>query len=168
MSIPPIMIQFFLSLDEQGGIKGKGVANLSGFYNTRMKSYMKLRSQEEQKRFLENYLEKGHNKFKLGDFKVSDIYNREDNFVISYDFSLEDYVSKNEDELYVNLTLDKEYMDEDISIKRKIPYEVDFKSKSNLTVILDIPNGYEATYLPENQEYNNDQFGFSFKGSQGK
>ncbi len=156
----------FLTLDEQGSIKGKGKANMSGFYNTNMKNLMKLRSIEEQKRFLETYLEKGHNKFELGEFQVSDIYNRKENLQIEYDFLLDDYVSKNEDELYVNLTLDKEYLDYDLNPKRNVPYEVDFKSKNDLTVILDIPEGYSATYLPENKEFKKDQFGFSYKVAQ--
>ncbi|MEZ5023774.1 MAG: transglutaminase domain-containing protein [Chitinophagales bacterium] len=157
----------FLTLDEEeGSLKGKGKSSLSGFYNTRLKGYLKLSSKDEQKRFLESYLEKGHNKFELDTFNVSDITNRMEALKIDYDFSLADYVSKNEDEIYVNLTLDKTYSDFNLNPKRKVPYEKPFKSKNDLTVILDIPAGYEATYIPENQEFKKDQFGFSFNVSQ--
>ncbi|MCB0502277.1 MAG: transglutaminase domain-containing protein [Bacteroidetes bacterium] len=157
----------FLTLEEESGsLKGKGKSVLSGFYNTRLKGYLKLSSKDEQKRFLEEYLEKGHNKFELDTFQVSDITNRIEALKIDYDFSLADYVSKNDDELYVNLTLDKTYSDFNLNPKRKVPYEKPFKSKNDLTVILDIPDGYVASYIPENQEFKQDKFGFSFNVQQ--
>lgn len=156
----------YLELEQDDLLKGSGETKISGFYNTDLKSVLKSTSKENTKRFMEAFLEKGHNKFRLDDFRMSDLHDRNQGLNIAYEFELADYVSKNEDEVYINLALDKSFKDAKLSEDRVVPFEVDYKSKNHYTVVLSIPDGYEATYLPEAQQYKSDEFGFSYKVSQ--
>jgi hypothetical protein len=149
----------WLSLDEKGLLKGKGVAHQSGYYASSTKSYLKLLSQQELERFLQNYLERGNNKCQLDTFFVSDLNSREEDLVIHYTFTLPDYANVGDGEIFLNLSLVKLYADNQMKKDRKTPYEIRFKSMDEATVILDIPEGYEVAYLPKDQSYEHELFG---------
>ena len=79
---------------------------------------------------------------------------------IRYNFSLDDYAQKNGNELYVNMDLDKDYMNDLIEQDRHAPKEIEYKSIKNNVSILNIPKGYKVSYLPENSSFKDDDFGF--------
>ena len=71
--------------------------------------------------------------------------------VIEYEFDLDDYVKTNGDELYINMSLDQIYGDHKLEDDRKVGFEQEYKSHSVTTTMLELPEGYEASYIPENQ-----------------
>lgn len=154
-----------LQIGENGSINGVGKVNISGFYASGIKSLMKLTSSEELEKFMESYLEKGSNKFELDTFWVSKISDRESNLVINYKFNVKDYCRVNGDEIYVNLSLNDIYSNANLKKDRKTPYEVKYKSSFKSVVILEIPEGYEVSYIPKPIEFNKEYFGCSMKAS---
>lgn len=152
-----------LKILEDGKVEGKGKVEISGFYASRMKSMLKLASTKEVERFMESYLERGSNKFELDTFWLSDISDREGNFIVHYLFNIKDYARINGDELYINLSVNDIYTNENLKKDRKTPYEVNYKSSFNLTVSLEIPENYNVSYLPEDIEFDNELFGCGLK-----
>lgn len=148
-----------LTIDDNGKILGKGKAKVSGYYASRMKSLLKLSSEDEIEDLMEAYLERGSNKFELDTFYISDISNRESDLVMNYEFNVKDYARLNGDEIYINLALEKIYSGMKFKKDRKIPFEVKFKSSWSMTVMLEVPESYTVSYLPENQEFKKEQFG---------
>lgn len=151
----------YLSINKDGVLKGKGKATQSGFYNSSTKSFLKLTETDDLEDFMKSYLERGSNKCELDTFWISDVSDREGSLVMNYEFTLEDYANINEDEIYLNLSLNQIYTNENFKKDRKVPYELRFKSSNETVVSLSVPEGYEVSYVPKNVEYNKDLFGCS-------
>lgn len=152
----------FIKLTDDDKLKGIGSAAMTGYYNTASKNRLALVPTDKLEESMERFLEKGSNKFVLDTFQVSDLNNREETLKIEYEFSLSDYVQRNEKELYINLNLKRIDEENDLSPKRKTPVEIEFKSTNRLVTVLEIPSGYKATFLPDSVRYDKGKFGFTY------
>jgi hypothetical protein len=126
----------------------------------------RLQNMDETDRrdYLVRYLAKGSNKFKVDSLKYANLFDRENDLGIRYQWNLGDYAQKNGNEIYVNLHLDKTYMNQLLeSSERTAPWEIEFKSIEKHVSILDIPAGYDVNYLPENSHYDGKLFGFDIQ-----
>jgi len=81
--------------------------------------------------------------------------------VIDYKFDLPDYVKYDQNEMYINLNMDKGLILEKLTEGRKVPVEMKNKTQKRLVTILNIPKGYEVEYMPPNINVNNEIEGFS-------
>ncbi len=152
-----------MRIGENGTLHGNGKVTITGFYASRLKSIMKLTSSEELENFMENYLEKGNNKFELDTFWVSNITDRESDLTINYKFEIKNYCRINGDEIYVNLSMDNIYANKNLKKDRKTPFKVKYKTSFKSVVILEIPETYEVSYFPKPIEFNKTEFGCSMK-----
>ena len=75
---------------------------------------------------------------------------------------MEDYAKKIQNEIYINLNLDKHLQHAQLdTATRQLPVERDYKYNDKFIVVMGIPAGYQLNYVPENVTYQNDLFGFS-------
>lgn len=129
---------------------GKGYLVETGYLRNYMAYVMSGRTEVQTKKILERKLQKGSNKFRLNSYDVlteaEDYYKP---FEVKYSFELDNYLASYQDELYVDLNLYKR-IGTKIKDDRKIPFDYDQCEEEILTFILDIPEGYEVTYIPEN------------------
>jgi len=150
-----------LKLGDDNLLFGNSNARLTGFLAVPMRNLLKSLNEEDTKRALDGYFEKGSNRFALDTASFQFLADRNKDLLFDYEFTLGDYAKSNEDELYVNLNLEKVYADGDIKSDRKIPWDLRFKSLNLLTVEMEIPDGYEVTYLPGNEAFEKEDFGYS-------
>ena len=80
---------------------------------------------------------------------------------INYDIVIDEYISQAGDEIYVNMNLDKLLEGQKMPDSRK--QEVDLRETLNFTknYILEVPEGYEVTYIPEDVSFGDDKFSCS-------
>jgi hypothetical protein len=138
-------------------IIGKSKVEISGYQ--KIDFFNALENENTQAKIKEFYnqkLQKGNNKFLILKFLESNKFSYDKNFIVDYDFTINDYAKSFEDELYINLNINKsisKYRSED---NRKYEIENDYKSFYNYTTILNIPEDYMIDYLPENTTFSND------------
>ncbi len=128
---------------------GKGYLTETGYLRNYLAHVMGGRTEIQTKKLLEGKLEKGSNKFRLTSYDLltdpEDYYKP---FEVKYTFEIDNYLASYKDEVYVDMNLYKR-VGTKIKDNRKIPFDYDQCEEELLTFILDIPEGYEVTYIPE-------------------
>ncbi len=147
---------------ENKKIIGSGQTNLKGYYSYSFRSIYNDVSEKKLKKYMRYYLNKGNDKLKIDTFNVVGIKDLESNILINYTFNLDDYVRSFEDEVFINLNIAKLYSGNIIDIaKRKNPYENSYKISRRNYVKFIVPKGYEIEYVPENDSFSDEDFGFT-------
>lgn len=135
-------------------LKGRGVKAFAGYNHYEIASAMLGVKPDREKKQVTNLLTKGNNTFKLDTFQLSNIFNRDTIAEIMYQFQIDNYVKKLNDELYVNMNLDQSFKDAYIDTTFSLrPIGNDFKYKEQYVSVLKIPEGYEVAFLPEDVAY---------------
>lgn len=140
-------------------IVGKGKVQLTGYDGLEYFYRSENMNKEERQTFFKNYFSKGNNKTNFEDIVMYPVNRGPLNF--SYKFNLPDYISYDQDEMYLNLNLDKNFILEKIIEGRMAPLEMKHKTKKRLVVTLNIPDGYKIKDVPVNAKKHNDTGGFS-------
>jgi hypothetical protein len=144
-------------------IIGEGRSTLTGYFDQYLSDLL-MKKNDDMKKLVRGYLNKGSNKFLVDSVNVGDFYDRDKALIIDFTFNIEDYVKTGNGELYVNMNLEKYLLDEEISKDRKLAIEKRFKTKVTNTVCLVVPENYVAHYIPADVNYNKDErFGFDVK-----
>jgi len=138
-----------VSLDGNA-IVGSGVSKLVG-YPMVFGGYELDRAEEaDVKKYVTRLLGKGSNKFFLDSYKVAGLNERDAPTTLEYNFRILDYFQQIDDEIYLNLNLNKDFYNTFINMEtRKAPRESDYRYIKYETVELKIPAGYVVEYLPE-------------------
>jgi len=132
-------------------VKGQGKATFTGYKKNRVYRFLESENKEDQiNEFYRVLLEKGNNKFIINNFEEENKFSYDDPFKVSYDFEIDGYCNSYDNELYINLNLDKSVADQKIKEDRVNDIEVDYKYQNKLKTILRIPKGKTVDYLPEN------------------
>ncbi|MDB5258473.1 MAG: transglutaminase-like enzyme predicted cysteine protease [Chitinophagaceae bacterium] len=134
-------------------LKGKGVAHIDGYLKYSIMNYLQNSSVDETQKYLEYFLQKGNNKFSLKKYDLKNLYSRDKELVINYEYEIKDYVNVNNNEYYVNMHLHKGLNDSKIEKDRENAFENSFTVHNLNVVILDLSDKYKVKYLPENVNF---------------
>jgi transglutaminase-like putative cysteine protease len=140
---------------------GEGVIKTTSYIASYYKTVMnRISSDERIKEFVSQVTEKGSNKYKLLSYELQ---NNENEYFFYYSFELKDYLSENENELYINLNLDRLLfnMEKYKEGERELPVEVGYAKIRHSYYTLAIPEGYVVAFLPPDVEYKTEKFGFN-------
>jgi len=138
----------YLTIDEDV-LVGSGKQIQTGYFRNYSTYRLSSLDETELKDFFGSSLEKGNNKFRLEDFTLHNLKDFEKPIVIDYSFKIEDYIQSYEDELYIDMNL-LGGIGTKIEDDREVPFDYRFKKNAKSIFVLEIPAGYEITYLPEN------------------
>lgn len=146
-------------------IMGSGEVTMTGYpgiYNG--ERIQNMDNDKKRTEFLAAMVSKGSNKFTAEETSASIPDDRAQPLRIRYKWKLDSYVQTNGDEIYLNPMLEKPYqkLSFDTTL-RKVPFEFDYRIKDRSVVVIEIPAGYEAQYVPENNSFRNDKFGFDIR-----
>jgi hypothetical protein len=64
-------------------------------------------------------------------------------------------------EFYINLHLNPIWRNTEIDSLRKTPVSANYKFEKTQVYVLELPRGASVNYLPQNQKYDSEYFGFS-------
>ena len=103
------------------------------------------------KRFL-----KGSNKFLIKSYKEENKFSYDKDFSVSYNFSIQDYVQNIGSEIFINPHFNKIVSSVKTKEDRKYDIEFDYKRQFSHTNIIEIPDGYEVSYIPTSVSFTND------------
>jgi hypothetical protein len=146
----------------QNEISGSGISTLRGYPKVFGGYELDRAGQDDVKRYVTKLLGKGSNKFFLDHYEVSDLTNRDKPTTLKYAFRILDYFQKIEDEIYLNLNLNKQFYNTFINPEtRKSPKESDYQYLQYENITLHIPDGYEVEYLPENAHHDGPLMGYA-------
>ncbi len=156
----------FISVTDNG-IKGHSSVYYNGYWGMDVYNRLMFSDAKETRDYVKFRMGKASNKFIMGDYTINKISNADKEVNIKAGFEVPDYGKKISDELFINLNLEKLFVNETIdTAKRKIPVENDYKYVIKQYTILDVPESYSVSYLPKDYSLNNDMFGFNIKYSQ--
>lgn len=147
-----------VSIDKTN-IIGREKSIFHGYYDYSISEYL-LGSPTDHKKLLRDYFIKGNNKFVLDSFNVGDLDDRDRPLEITCSFNIGDYVKKNDNELYVNLVLDKSFQEQDIKSERRNDIEKRYNGIYESVIRFTIPEGYMASHVPLNSSFSDEKFGF--------
>ncbi|MFW5724841.1 MAG: DUF3857 domain-containing protein [Bacteroidota bacterium] len=145
-------------------LEGKGNRTHKGFNKLELAYAMRGVPANDYKKKFTALFEKGNNKFRVNSWDAISLFDYDVPSKVSYHFTLEDYVMRMDDEIYVNLNLDRSHhtMKMDTTI-RFSPVVNDFPFKETHVTQLLIPDGYNLSFIPEDEEFVGDSFRASFR-----
>ncbi|MBX2970425.1 MAG: transglutaminase domain-containing protein [Cyclobacteriaceae bacterium] len=150
----------YLSISTDG-LTGVGKAYLTGFQKVSASYDLNKTSTVKEKENLELWIRKGNNKFVLHQYEIKNLSDKDSPLMLDYSFSIHDYITYIDSEIYVNLNLEKIYNNQLINFNRKLPIENDYKFSTHNCYILNIPDGYELEYVPDNSSLKTGVLDFS-------
>ncbi len=147
-------------------LKGKIKVLLNGYWASSLYSATHYRSQKENETYLKTRFQRGNNKIRFSNWQL-DIAPDRTTALITADIELPDFANFSGEEMYMNLNLFKWYEHQEIDFpKRKSPIEYSYMEQSTYTTVLKLPEGFEASYLPQSQQYKNDVWGYQLQYEQ--
>lgn len=137
-----------------------GYQKIDAFYMLESKT-----TDDKLKTYYTQVFQKGNNKFSLSNIRESNKFSYDNNFEITYDFNISDYVSGYDNELYINMNLAKYTNIFNFKKDRKTDAEFNYKNQNQFNYTFVVPEGYEVTYLPEDITVKNEwlQAAISYK-----
>lgn len=146
---------------EDKKITGKGKLTLTGYQKANNTYGLEGRRKEDLDRIMNRFLEKGNNKYKTTDYSISNINDKDKPLLFDYSFTIEDYATIVDNELYINLVLDKHLQGATIdTAKYFLPRENDYPYTYSSVNSFEIPQGYTVDQLPKETHYDGDLFGY--------
>jgi len=147
-------------------LNGQGKVLYNGYNRIPITNNLENLKEEDRKVFLNAILSKGNNTFSLSSVQTSNLAEKNAALKIEYEFLIDDYLMSTGNEIYLNPHLDKDLEGEIIDLsqtKKAIHYP--YKKLSTKVFCLEVPENYEVTYLPKNQSYSEEDFGFDLNYS---
>lgn len=141
-------ITYNLSLKEED-LVGKVHKKYKGESRTYLLYILNNLKSDKKEESLKRFLDKDNINLKVSNVKISDIKNRDADLTIDYDMVVKNAVSSFDGEVYISIDLDKEL--ESLELKER-NLDFIFSSKKNLesTTILNIPETYKISSIPNN------------------
>ena len=97
---------------------------------------------------LERFLKNDDSNITISNIETTDLSDRDSNIKISYSIDIKNKVSSFDNEIYVDLDLDKEFSNINLD-ERKTDYLFSYKTDIHSKTKLTIPTEYKIDYLPE-------------------
>ena len=130
-------------------LRGTGLLSLAGYQKVNHSYGLDGLDRTAEPKYIKALLERGNNKFFVDKYTIANLEARDQPLRISYDYRLQDYVQKVDDEVYVNMSLERPYATDRIdSATRKLPRYNEFAHTDHTRTELVVPAGYEVSYLP--------------------
>ena len=156
----------FLTIDKKL-LKGFASVDYLGYFGSDMYNSLLYNKGDDERVYARRRMAKGSNKFIMNDYKIAfpDPLNKTTN--IKSNFDIPDYVKSIDDEIYVNLNLEKLFAGTIIdTAKRRIAVEIDYLYTIKQVHLLKIPAGYTVEHLPKNISVSNKLVDFSIEYKQ--
>ncbi|UYZ62952.1 DUF3857 domain-containing protein [Hymenobacter weizhouensis] len=151
-------------LDGATGLRGTGRLALTGYPKVHQTYALDGLNKVDEAKLVKGLVERGNNKFFVDKYAVRHLDARDQPLLVDYEYRLQDYVQRLDDEVYVNLNLDQRYAADRLDpTKRTLPRTNDYHHVTRTRTEFEVPTGYEVTYLPANATGQAEVLGFSIR-----
>jgi transglutaminase-like putative cysteine protease len=141
-------------------IRGRGYLRARGYEKIITGRRLMNYENKEKQDLLLDLLRKGNNKFRVDSSSFDNLQDRDKDLGIRYKFEINDYLLKNDKDVYINMQLEKARQNDLIEADREAPREFEYKNLNKNINVLEIPKGYKVSYLPAGSSYSDPMFGF--------
>lgn len=142
-------------------IDGWGRSYFTGYQKVYASYDFNKTIENTQKENVVSWIKKGSNKFLMNTYEIKNLGEKDLPLILDYTFQVSDYVTYSGPEIYVNLNLSKPYYNNIISSDRQAPLEIEYNFATSDFYSLDIPEGYDVEYLPQDASYESPMLSFS-------
>lgn len=148
---------------EDEKVVGNGKTQYFGYNRSHL--LMRIGDETGLNRFesIKDLVIKGNNKYKLKSFTEDNIENIDLPYAINYNFEIENYLVKVDNEIYINLSLDKSIERLALEKDRKLPFEFEYLANSINAYKLEIPANSKIKFVPNNFNISNDLISANIK-----
>ncbi len=160
-SATPLIDTTYIRIDGRKLI-GEAHTLFDGYYQQWLQPAM-MSNKDEPEKAIQSFTEKGNNSYKVTKGSISNTTDRDRPCVLNYEFTVDNYATTLDNEIYINMVLEKDISTGEMKKNRVTPYEFEHKSSDHYTVVLQIPEGYSLTSLPKDKSYTSDIVDFSIK-----
>ncbi len=145
-------------------LTGNGKIILTGYNQFYIEDEIKNKPYQKVKSTFKEHFTRGNNKFSIDTVVVKNNTDRNKYLAFEYKFSIPDYIFVNEDKIFINLNLVKKSNYKQVKLQgRQCGLFFENKESAKSIYELEIPDGYEVEFVPEEINYANDFLGFSLK-----
>ena len=146
---------------ENGSLIGNANTKLGGFRRVYLIMRTGFSKEMDKEKFYKKLLSKANADCIVEEIKETNLLNKDTSLNFDYALKINGYVQTVDNELYVNMNLEKRSLPSKIDLKRKVPVEFDFKKMDNIVFYLDIPEGYTLDFIPKNLNHKGKYFNYS-------
>ena len=146
-------------------LEGEGVVTFRGNRKTYIFNYLSAYPQKKWEELMKNYISNSDKNVQTQLRSDPSLNNRDNDFELEYDITMDHHIIDLGEELYINLESDYSFQKFDMPEERDVPYEFSGKYFMEHTSSLELPDGWKVNYLPEaiNKEHEKYSFSLSFK-----
>ena len=153
-----------IELNKDLKIIGTGRSSFHGYLKGTVARRILSTPADRKASMFKTMLEKGHNKFTITKFAHEGELDLNGDLHVDYDFEIEDYVRNLENEVYVNLNLDRTWESSKIDVNnKKLDKEFRYKYVDSFEFEFTIPENYSLDFIPKGYSYNSDDFGIDIR-----
>jgi hypothetical protein len=157
-----IIDTIYVNIDRDD-IIGNGSCEFSGYCKSDLYAGLFLKNTQEKRNYIESLIEKGNDKFVLTKYELDDLENFNAKCNLNYEFELKRFLKSTDNNKFINLNFDKDWLSYEIKDDRRNPITFDHKVFTKLNVILKIPKGYYLEFLARNSTYHDNDYGFDIE-----
>lgn len=148
----------------ENGVKlsGKGKLESTGLIRSSFLDRFYNKDQSDRDEANKNYLSSGNNKCKVLAYTIQNEYNRDSILRFIYSYEIDDYLKIIDNKYYINLNLNKTFLNNRIDTAggRKIDYYFNNKIAIDENYYFEIPEGYQLSKVPEDMSINDNKLIF--------
>ncbi|WP_291720679.1 DUF3857 domain-containing protein [Bernardetia sp.] len=137
-----------------------GNLELKGFPKTTITPYLQFQDKKREREVFKRFLNPHEPTLQLQKISVLPT-TREKPLQINYEYEIPNHTQSLYSEFYINLHLNPVWRNTEIEDDRKTPVSANYKFEKTQVYVLELPRGATVKYLPKNQKYESEYFGFS-------
>jgi len=138
-------------------IIGSSQTKLSGYLkNNLFYNLENTRKEAAVKELYNKRFSKGSNKFLITSFTEENKFSYEEDFLVRYNFTIQDYVQNIGSEIFINPNINNSIAGIKTKKDRKHAIEFDYKKQYSYTNTIEIPDGYTVSYIPTSVSLGNE------------
>ncbi len=147
---------------ENGIVKVSEKRSLKGYDKVEFVSdYIYKKDSKTEEEYLNTTLALGNNKTNYNNITKTNFDNKSNPLILEYDLDIDSYIKTIGDKIYINLNIDRSLSKSDIEIKgRKYSKKIDYQFEKHFTTNFQIPEGYTASYVPDEMTFEDSNYGF--------
>jgi hypothetical protein len=142
-------------------VKGAGKVTYYGYQAVNLTDLINNLTDRDKEDFYKESWKKGNNKCKSQVTTEKGLDRRGGPLEMDYEFEIPDYIKSYEDEMYFNPFLKRYFSGANVNKETtNVSKEVPYKDLTIGMVYVNVPEGYEVTYVPEGFKYEHEDFMF--------
>lgn len=148
-------------------LTGTSKLRLNGYNHASWAGSLYYSGSDKVESQMKDFLMAGNNKFSVSNLGYTNLFNNDSPLVLNYDFTLPNYVKVIDQDIYINMNLQKSFINYkiDTTNNRTIARQFEYTWQDETRSCLIIPDGYKVKKMPENLHYEGADLFYSFSYS---